>query len=78
LEEKLNGFKFSNKIHSARGVKLGCGFSPVFNKIVVDSKKVNGRGIRITQYTDVSTLFYADQVLLDETEDDLQAAHKSF
>ena len=61
-----------------KGVRQGCGLSPVLfniyiNKIIQEFKIVIKKGIQLNNRKLVNTILYADdQILMDTSEDDLQ------
>jgi len=65
-------------IHINKGVRQGCGLSPVLfniyiNKIIQEFKTVIKKGIQINNRKLVNTILYADdQILIATSEDDLQ------
>jgi hypothetical protein len=74
---KLNN-GISEPIHINKGVRQGCGLSPIlFNiyidKIIQDFKIVIKKGIQVNNKKLVNTIIYADdQILMATSEDDLQ------
>ena len=68
----------SESIHINKGVRQGCGLSPVlFNiyihKIIQEFKIVIKKGIQLNNRKLVNTILYADdQILMATSEDDLQ------
>jgi hypothetical protein len=68
----------SEPIHINKGVRQGCGLSPVlFNiyihKIIQEFKTVINMGIQLNNRKLVNTILYADdQILMATSEDDLQ------
>ena len=74
---KFNG-GISEPIHINKGVRQGCGLSPVLfniyiNKIIQEFKTVVKKGIQLNNRKLVNTILYADdQILMATSEDDLQ------
>jgi len=74
---KFNG-GVSEPIHINKGVRQGCGLSPVLfkiyiNKIIQEFKIVIKKGIQLNNRKLVNTILYADdQILMATSEDDLQ------
>ena len=68
----------SEPIHINKGVRQGCGLSPVLfniyiNKILQEFKTVIKKGIQVNERKLVSTILHADnQILMATSEDDLQ------
>jgi len=68
----------SEPVHINKGVREGCGLSPVLfniyiNKIIQEFKTVLKKGIQLNDRKLVNTILYADdQILLATSEDDLQ------
>ena len=68
----------SEPIHINKGVRQGCGLSPVLfniyiNKILQEFKTVIKKGIQVNERKLVSTILHADnQILTATSEDDLQ------
>ena len=64
--------------HINKGVRQGCGLSPVLfniyiNKIIQEFKTVIKKGIQLNNRKLVNTILYADdQILMATSEDDLQ------
>jgi len=71
----------SGPIHVNKGVRQGCGLSPViFNihiiKIIQEFKTVIKKGIQLNNRKLVNTIHYADdQILMATSEDDLKKWH---
>jgi len=74
---KFNG-GISEPIHINKGVREGCGLSPVLfniniNKIIQEFKTVIKKGIQLNNRKLVNTILYAeDQILMATSQDDLQ------
>ena len=72
----MNG-DISEPIHINKGVRLGCGLSPVLfniyiNKIIQEFKIVTKKGIQLNRNV-VNTILYADDhILMATSEDELQ------
>ena len=74
--------KFNNGIseplHINKGVRQGCGLSPVLfniyiNKITQEFKRVMKKGIQLNNRKLVNNILYADdQILIARSEDELQ------
>jgi len=70
--------EISEPIHINKGVRQGCGLSPVLftiyiNKIIQEFKIVINKGIQLNDRKGVNTLLYADdQILMATSEDELQ------
>jgi len=68
----------SEPIHINKGVRQGCGLSPVLfntyiNKIILEMKRVMKKGIQLNNRKLVNVLLYADdQILIATAEDELQ------
>ena len=68
----------SEPIHVNKGVRQGCGLSPVLfnvciNKIIQEFKTAIKKGIQLNNRKLVNTILYADdQILMATSEDDLQ------
>ena len=68
----------SEPIHTNKGVRQGCGLSPVLfniyiNKIVQEFKTVIKKGLQLKKRKLVNTILYADdQILMATSEDELQ------
>ena len=68
----------SEHIHINKGVRQGCGLSPVLfniyiNKIIQEFKTVMKKGIQLNNRKLVNTILYADdQILIATSEDELQ------
>ena len=68
----------SELIHINKGVREGCGLSPVLfniyiNKIIQEFKLVIKKGIQLNNRNLVNTIVYADdQILMATSEDELQ------
>ena len=70
-------YGISEPIHTNKGVRQGCGLSPVLfniyiNKIIQKFKTVIKKGIQLNNRKLVNTILYADQILMATSEDDLQ------
>jgi len=71
--------RISEPIHMNKGVRQGCGLSPVLfniyiNKIIQDFKRVIKKGIQLNNRKLMNTILYADdQILIATSEDELQA-----
>jgi hypothetical protein len=65
-------------MHTNKGVRQGCGLSPVLfniyiNKILQEFKTVIKKGIKLNNRKWANTILYADhQILMATSEDDLQ------
>ena len=62
----------SEPVHINKGVRQGCGLSPVLfnihiNKIIQEFKKVIKKGIRLNNRKLVNTILYADDQILMAT-----------
>jgi hypothetical protein len=68
----------SEPIHTNKGVRQGCGLSPVLfnihiNKIVQEFKMVIKKGLQLNNRNLVNTILYTDeQILMATSEDELQ------
>ena len=71
-------YSISEPIHVNKGVRQGCGLSPVLfniysNKIIEEFKTVIKNGIQLNNRQLVNTILYADdQIFMATSEDDLQ------
>ena len=74
----MSTFDLSDLIHISKGVRQGCGLSPVLfniyiNKIRQEFKPVIKQGIQLNNMKLVNTILYADdQILMATSEDVLQ------
>ena len=71
----------SELIYTNKGVRQGCGLSPVLfniyiNKIIQEFKLVIKKGIQLNNRKLVNTILYADdRILMATSEDELQNDH---
>jgi hypothetical protein len=80
IKIKLDAGKTTEAFEVNQGLRQGCGLSPLLfilhlDKIIKEWKSLKPPGIKIDAHTTLSTVIFADdQVLIAESENDLQRA----